>query len=145
MTILRYQPWGLVNRFNRDLGSLFGNGFDAGVAERAARWTPSVDVREDTERFVVQADLPGVAPADISVTAENGVLTVKGERRLDRQENKDGYTRFERVEGRFERRFTLPDNVRSEEISARHVNGVLEISIPKQPVAQPRKVEIAIN
>ncbi|MFT3907137.1 MAG: Hsp20/alpha crystallin family protein [Steroidobacteraceae bacterium] len=146
MTIVRYQPWGLVNRLHREFGQLFGDAAAAATgAERTAAWSPSVDVREDGQRFVLQADLPGVEAKDISVTAENGVLTLRGERHIERQENKDGYQRLERAEGAFERRFALPDNVRSEEISARHANGVLEIVIPKQAAPEPRRVPINVN
>ena len=110
-----------------------------------AAWAPSVDVREDAERFTVQADLPGVESKDIQVTADDGLLTIRGERRFERKDAKSGFERLERAEGRFLRRFTLPDNVNSEAIKARHNNGVLEIVIPKQALPEPRRINIEVN
>ena len=113
--------------------------------ERASAWAPSVDVREDADRFTVQADLPGVESKDIQVTADDGLLTIRGERRFERKEAKPGFERLERAEGRFLRRFTLPDNVQSEAIKARHSNGVLEIVIPKQAQPEPRRINVEVN
>ncbi len=102
-------------------------------------------VREDAAQYTVQADLPGVESKDIQVTADDGLLTIRGERRLERKDSKPGFERLERAAGQFLRRFSLPDNVRSDEIKARHSNGVLEIVIPKQPLPQPRQISIEVN
>src|SRR5262249_58705544 len=99
---------------------------------------PQVDVHEKPHRFVVTADLPGVEGKDIEVTADKGVLTIKGERRSEKKSSKDGYESVERATGTFLRRFTLPESVDAEAIKASHVNGVLALSIPKRPTAQPR-------
>ena len=88
------------------------------------------------------ADLPGVEGKDIEVTAEKGVLTVRGERRAEKKTENDGYTRIERASGTFLRRFTLPETADAEAIKATHVNGVLELSIPKRPQAQPRRITV---
>jgi HSP20 family protein len=92
--------------------------------ERASAWAPSVDVREDAEHYTVQADLPGVESKDIQVTADDGLLTIRGERHFERKEAKAGFERLERSEGRFLRRFTLPENVNSDAIKARRCCGV---------------------
>ena len=81
MTIVRYEPWRLVNRFHRDFSRFFDNGADEGASSGALSWLQPVDVREEESRFVVQVDLPGVDKKDIEITAEKGVLTIKGERR----------------------------------------------------------------
>jgi len=147
MSIVSYQPWQLMNRLNREIDQLFGNpcASPAASSARDVSWAPSVDVREDAERFTVHADLPGVDAKDIQVTADDGTLTIRGERRIEKQEGKQGFERLERVEGSFLRRFTLPENVRADEIKARHNNGVLEIVIPKQAAPQPRRVQIDVN
>jgi HSP20 family protein len=140
MAILRYEPWALVSRFHQQLDKALNQ--DADSFSSNVSWIPQVDVREEAERFVVTADLPGVDGKDIEVTAEKGVLTVRGERRSEKKTENDGYTRIERASGTFLRRFTLPETADAEAIKATHVNGVLELSIPKRPQAQPRRISV---
>jgi HSP20 family protein len=140
MAILRYEPWALVSRFQQQLDKALNQ--DADSVESNVSWIPQVDVREEAERFLVTADLPGVEGKDIEVTAEKGVLTVRGERRSEKKTENDGYTRIERASGTFLRRFTLPETADAEAIKATHVNGVLELSIPKRPQAQPRRISV---
>ena len=137
MTIVRYEPWTLVGRLHRQLEQAFGDTDSASVS-----WIPHVDVREETERFVVAADLPGVEGKDIEITADKGVLTIRGERRSEKKTADEGYERVERASGSFVRRFTLPESADAEAIKATHVNGVLELSIPKRPQAQPRRISV---
>lgn len=134
MSIVQYEPWSLFNRLTKD------HFLNAPTAPAA--FIPPVDVHEEAERFVVKADLPGVTLEDIEITADKGVLTLRGERKADKRENAQGYERIERVAGSFSRRFQLPENVLSDDIKARYTNGVLEVSIPKQPVKQARRVSI---
>ena len=103
---------------------------------------PAVDVFEEKDRFVVKADLPGVNPDDIEVTAEKGVLSLRGERKTEKRENTDGYERLERVTGSFTRRFALPENVQADAIKATYTNGVLEVSIPKQPEVAAKRIAV---
>jgi HSP20 family protein len=135
MTVVRYEPWALINRLHRELDQAF----DAG---REATWTPAVDIHEEAGRFVVHADLPGVKPADIEVTAEKGVLTLRGERNFERKDDDGHYSRVERVRGKFVRSFTLPENVATAEIKAQFKDGVLELTIPKIAKPEPRKIEV---
>jgi HSP20 family protein len=135
MNIARQESWGLLNRFNRDL-----DGFLSGTSSTPVAFIPPVDVREEAERFVVEADLPGVAPTDIDVTADKGILTLRGERKSELREKASGYERLERVAGSFTRRFALPENVQADAIKARFVHGVLEVSIPKTPVVPAKRV-----
>jgi len=138
MTILRYEPWSLVNRLHRHLDEAFSAGDSDG-----AWWIPNVDVHEEPERFAVLVDVPGVEPKDIEITAEKGVLTIRGERKAHTQEESSAYRRLERRSGRFLRRFTLPESANLEAISAKHTQGVLEVTIPKQAKLQPRRIEVA--
>jgi len=151
MTIVRYEPWGLVNPFHRSFGHRdFGLNFSrffndserAPAANTAVAWLPSVDVREEENRFVVQVDLPGVDSKDIEITAEKGVLTIKGERKSESKKTEAGYERVERVAGTFLRRFTLPETAQADGITAKQANGVLEVSIPKQAQVQPKRIEV---
>jgi HSP20 family protein len=149
MAIVRYEPWHVVNHLHQTLDQVFNNHFsnDALSSPEASSspsvtWVPRVDIHEEKDRFVVLADVPGVDPKDIDITAENGVLTVRGERRAEKRETENGYERVERVSGAFLRRFTLPEGANTESIKAKQTNGVLEVTIPKTPAVQPRRISI---
>jgi len=129
MTVVRYAPWALIDRLQE-------------AAARDASWTPAVDIHEEAGRFVVRADLPGVKPADIHVTAEKGVLTLRGERSFEKREGDGSYSRVERVSGKFVRTFTLPENVATDQITAQFKDGVLELAIPKVAKSEPRRIEV---
>jgi len=144
MTLVSYEPWSFVNRLHRQLDQAFNRTSDTAeaVSEPSVSWIPRVDIYEEAERFVVLADVPGVESKDIDITAENGVLTIRGERRSQKTESKNGYERIERTTGSFLRRFTLPESANTESIKAKQTNGVLEVSIPKHPQVQPRRISI---
>ncbi|WP_218814578.1 Hsp20/alpha crystallin family protein [Rickettsiella endosymbiont of Dermanyssus gallinae] len=114
---------------------------DASFVETGG-WAPSVDIKSESDRFLITADIPGVDCKDIEINMENGVLSIKGERSLFNKEERKGYTRVERSQGKFYRRFTLPDTADSDKISARSKNGVLEIEIPKKEKSLLRKITI---
>lgn len=137
MNIAIREPWGLLNRLNRDLDGLWGNNPSTDVA-----YIPAVDVYEEKDRFVVKADLPGVKPEEIEVTAEKGILTLRGERKSEKREHTEGYERLERVTGSFTRRFALPENVQADAIKAKFTHGVLEVTIPKQPEVAAKRVAV---
>lgn len=137
MTIVRYEPWALFGRLHRQLEQALGDTDAASIS-----WIPRVDVREENERFVVTADLPGVEGKNIEITADEGVLTIRGQRGSENRTAGQGYERVERASGTFLRRFTLPESADAEAIKATHANGVLELSIPKRPQAQPRRIEV---
>ena len=146
MSLASYEPWTLMNQLQRELARTFDDRL--GRAERGSsvvEWVPAVDIREEDSRFVLRADLPGVEPKDIEVTMEDGVLTLRGKRELEEREEREGYRRVERVSGQFFRRFTLPDTANTDAISATSKQGVLEVSIPKQPKVQPRRISVEIH
>jgi HSP20 family protein len=141
MNVIRYEPFSLVDQVFNGLLSERGLASDAPVAA----WTPRVDVKEEATRFVIHADIPGVDPKDIEITLEEGVLTLKGERKSEARSEQDGWTRVERVAGSFSRRFTLPETVDADGVVAKGEHGVLEIVIPKQAKVQPRKIQVRVN
>jgi HSP20 family protein len=146
MTLVSYEPWSLVNRLHRQLDQAFNNTPASAetVSAPSVSWIPRVDIHEEAERFVVFADVPGVEAKDIDITAEKGVLTISGERRSEKKASgKNGYERVERTSGSFLRRFTLPETANTESITAKQTNGVLEVSIPKHPQVQPRRISVA--
>ena len=136
MTVVRYEPWALLNRLRRELDQ----GFD--TAATGATWAPAVDIHEEAAQFVVRADLPGVKPADIEITAEKGVLALRGAREFEQKTDDGHYSRVERVSGKFVRTFTLPENVQTDAIKAQFKDGVLELTIPKIAKAEPRRIEV---
>lgn len=136
MTVVRYEPWGLLNRLRRELDQTFES------AAHDASWTPAVDIHEEARQFVVRADLPGVKPADIEITADNGVLSLRGSRNFEQKADDGHYSRIERVSGKFVRTFTLPENVQTDAIKAQFKDGVLELTIPKVAKPEPRRIEV---
>jgi len=144
MTLVSYEPWSFVNRLHRELNQAFNKTSNTEVVQTpSVSWIPRVDIYEEAERFVVVADVPGVEAKDIEITAEKGVLTIKGQRSSERKDaQKNGYERIERTSGSFVRRFTLPESANTESIKAKQTNGVLEVSIPKHPQVQPRRISV---
>ncbi|MDY6813646.1 MAG: Hsp20/alpha crystallin family protein [Pseudomonadota bacterium] len=146
MALVRQDPWQALAEMRDEFDRLFTQR-NAQNADHSrvvtSQWTPAVDVREEEGRFVIYADVPGVQPGDIEVTMEHGILTLRGERRLEQPEAENGFSRIERAWGSFYRRFSLPDTADAEAISARTENGVLQIVIPKRPETQPRRIEVA--
>ncbi|MCC7477957.1 Hsp20/alpha crystallin family protein [bacterium] len=109
---------------------------------RISVWAPAVDVRETAESFIVAAELPGMSKEDIHVELENGTLTIKGERRFEKQDESENYHFVERSYGSFYRSFGLPKNVNAEGISAEYRDGVLQVTLPKAEEVKPRKVSV---
>jgi HSP20 family protein len=117
------------------------------MAEPAAGrpWAPPVDILETENELVVKADLPEVKISDISISLENGTLSLKGDRRFEKKEEKGGYHRIERSYGTFARQFTLPDTVDPEKVNASFKDGVLTITLPKKEIAKPRSIKVNIH
>lgn len=142
-TTTRYMPWSLnrelVNEMNRMFERQAAGDESTGAT---AEWTPPVDIEEYREKFVLYADVPGIDPKSIELTLEKGVLTVAGTRERKAEDKGVEHRRVERASGRFYRRFSLPDTVDGESVSARGTNGVLEIVIPKRAAAQPRRITV---
>jgi HSP20 family protein len=108
-------------------------------------WVPAVDIMETENELIVKADVPDVKFEDIDVRMENGTLTLRGERKLEKKTEKAGYHRVERSYGSFERSFTLPDTVDAEHVKADYKNGTLTITLPKKEVAKPRQIKVEVS
>jgi HSP20 family protein len=147
MALIRWQP--ARELIQRDLNGLFGSFFDSptgaiqGAAQR--RWYPAIDLVEDGDHYVLRADLPGLSEDDVKVEVEDGVLTVSGERKSEREERKDGYYRLERAAGSFARSLRLPENVDASSIEAQFDRGVLEVRVPKPEQRKPHRVAISVG
>lgn len=146
MSLLRYQPWDAFSQVRDEMNRVLKAQFDEQDSDNSrvvtSQWAPAVDIKEEQNRFVIYADLPGVKVDDIEITMEKGVLTVRGERKLEKEEDRHGFRRVERSRGTFYRRFSLPDSADAERIQAKSRDGVLEIVIPKQEKSQPRKIAV---
>lgn len=144
MTLVRYEPWSMLNQIRREMDQMLETTGDSGESSAIATsdWIPAVDIKETKDAFILHADVPGVDPKDVDVHMENGILTIKGERESEKKDERDGYKRVERQYGAFYRRFSLPDTADAEKISAKSKNGVVEITIPKKEAVQPRKISV---
>ena len=110
-----------------------------------AEWTPSVDITEDDKEWLVKADLPELKKEDVKVTVENGVLTISGERKLEKEEKNKKYHRIERAYGAFVRSFSVPDGADAEKVNAEFKDGVLKVHLPKSEKAKPKSLEIKVS
>jgi len=143
MQMTRFEPWSIVDLLHRDLDRITSRRFaDGDIDNPVADWVPAVDIVEENERFVLQADVPGVDPSDIDVSMDKGVLSVSGSRKTETVGEENGFRRIERNSGRFLRRFTLPETAHAEGITAKCQNGILEVVIPKMPAVQARRIEV---
>jgi HSP20 family protein len=145
MNLMRFDPYReiatLQDRLNRAFGSTFGRG--EREDESLAAWAPPVDIVEEKDRILVTAELPGFKNDEISIQTENGMLTLSGERRFEKETNDKAYHRVERSYGRFVRSFSLPNNVDREKIQARFNDGLLQVELPKREDAKPRTIRIS--
>jgi HSP20 family protein len=105
-------------------------------------WLPPVDIEESGDRLFLRAELPGMKPEDIDISFENGVLSLRGERRFENESGQKNYHRVERAYGSFVRSFTLPASVDAEKVVARYHDGILELEMPKRAEARARKIEV---
>ena len=152
MNFVRYRQWPvqgdqMQNELRQAFDRFFGGGlYNEGTADDSSvvtsQWVPHVDVKEEKDRFVLYADLPGIDPDDIEVSMDKGILTIKGERSSESTQETDRFSRIERSYGSFHRRFALPDSADPEGITASGSNGVLEIVIPKRPESTPRRIQV---
>jgi len=141
MAIIHYEPWGLLSQLQKELERTRDGQSNEGSTS-TAEWAPAVDIKEESDKFVIHADLPGVKPEEIEVNMESGILTLKGEKKTEAKIEKEGYKRVERNYGSFYRRFSLPDSADAQAISAKCKHGVLEIIIPKREAVKPKKIDV---
>lgn len=146
MAIVRWDPWreieDMFDRYTRAGGIPRGGGQELA---RTGDWTPRVDIVETDKAFVIKAEVPEVKKEDVKVTVDNGILTVSGERKQEKEESGKTFHRIERSYGEFTRRFTLPDNVDAESIDATFKDGMLKLEIPKIEKTKPNAIEVKVG
>jgi HSP20 family protein len=146
MSIVRYDPFRDLRTLQDEVNRLFSTNItrafgDEGIARGA--WNPSVDIYENKDQIVLEAELPGMNREDFDLTVENNVITLRGERRFEKKDDGDNYHRVERSYGSFTRSFTLPQTVSAEGAQAEYRNGVLRVTLPKREEVKARRIEIA--
>lgn len=146
MSLTRHTAWntspGLQDEIKQVFEKFFGDADNDNSTIATSQWTPRVDIREEEGRFLILADVPGVDPQDIEIHMDKGILTIKGDRRVEARQEGQRYSRVERKHGVFHRRFALPDSAHAEGITASGKHGVLEVSIPKKPETTPRRIQV---
>ena len=143
--LVRWTPFTEMDRLSQAMNRLFDNGYEHEGRAAQVTWSPAIDVTEDKDKIVLHADVPGLAEKDLDVQIEKDVLTLRGERNLARKTDDEGARRFERVSGSFVRSFTLPQTIDVEHVTAALKDGVLTLTLPKKPEAQPKKIGISIQ
>jgi HSP20 family protein len=145
MTMLaKWDPWREVNRAQEEMGRLFDDRFVVRAGESLG-WTPATDIYEDEEGLSLKFELAGVEPKDVDIRFENGVLTIKGERKLENEEKKENYHRVELSYGAFNRSFSLPPTVDTDKIEAKSKSGMLVVYLPKKAEAKPKSIQVKVN
>jgi HSP20 family protein len=142
MAVMLRDPWQLLDQWRKEMDQVLTPGRDDETRVVGSAWAPAVDIQETDDSYVLHADIPGVRPENIEISMDKGVLTIRGERKHSAEESGQGYQRRERQQGVFMRRFSLPDTVNAEGITATSSDGVLEIVLPKASEPQPRKIKV---
>jgi HSP20 family protein len=145
MTITRWDPFREVAALQNRVNSLFREMNDSDSPLTTASFVPAVDIYEDTKKVVLKLEVPGIEEKDLDVRVENNTLTVKGERKFEKEEKEENFHRIERRYGTFYRAFTLPSTVDTEHIGANYAAGVLKLELSKKAEAQPKQIKINVG
>lgn len=143
MTLVKWNPTTLDREINHLVKTIWGGPRSYGSGPSG--WSPRVDVTELDDRYEVHAELPGLSKEDLSVTLEEGVLTIEGEKKRASETDEKAYSRTERVYGKFSRSFNLNDRVSSDKISAGYKDGVLTVELPKAEEVKPKAIEVKVS
>ena len=145
MAIIRWDPFRDLITIREKMNRLFEEVVTSRGEEKdmmSSSWSPSVDIFETENELVLTAEIPGIDEKDIEIKLEDNTLTLKGERKFEKETKEENYHRIERAYGSFYRSFTLPPYIDQDKISAEHQNGILKVIMPKQPELKPRNVKI---
>ncbi len=145
-TLTRFEPFTTATTLQDQINRVFNDVLGRGTEEsNLTSWAPAVDIFETEHELVVKADLPDIDPKDLDIRVENNILTIRGERKFEKNIDQDNYLRVERAYGSFARSFTLANTVNSEAIKADYQNGVLTLSIPKREEAKPKQIKVNVG
>jgi len=141
-------PFREFDRMRKEMDRLWDSFFEGGLRRRAeggGEWLPSLDVSETKNELVVKAEVPGMDPKDIDISLSDGMLTIKGEKKQEKEEKQADYHLVERSYGAFTRSVQLPKEVQSEKINASYKNGILKITLPKSEEAKKKEIKIKVE
>ena len=148
--LTRWNPFKDLDELENRLSTVFGrtplrrqNGEQESMT--IAEWSPLVDITEDDKEYLIKTELPDVKKDEVKVTVENGVLTITGERKFEKEEKGRKYHRVERAYGNFVRSFTLPDDADANKVNAEFKDGVLKVHVAKSEAAKPKHIEVKVN
>jgi HSP20 family protein len=145
MAITRWDPFREVAALQNRVNSLFRDFNEGESSLTTTNFIPAVDIYEDEKKIVLKLEVPGIPEKDLDVSVENNTLTVKGERKFEKEEKEENFHRIERRYGSFFRAFTLPTTVETENIDAKYEHGVLKLELKKKPEAQPKQIKVSVN
>lgn len=144
-TLARWEPFRGTNTLQDQINRLFADIVSRESGETPlTSWAPAVDIYETEHELVVKADLPEVDPKDLDIRVESNILTIRGERKFEKNVDEDNYLRVERSYGSFSRSFSLANTVNPEAIKADYSNGVLTLTIPKREEAKPKQIKVNV-
>src|ERR1700741_787403 len=142
MAITRWDPFRDVVALQNRVNSLFREMSEGDSPLTTASFVPAVDIYEDTKKVVLKLEVPGMEEKDLDIRVENNTLTVKGERKFEKDEKEENFHRIERRYGSFYRSFTLPTTVDTENVQASYNAGILKLDLNKKPEAQPKQIKV---
>jgi HSP20 family protein len=141
----RWEPFRGAATLHDHLNRIFNDSFGRSEESSLTTWAPAVDILETEHALVVKADLPDVDSKNLDIRVENNILTIRGERKFQKQVNENNYLRVERSYGSFARSFSLANTVNTEAIKADYENGVLTLNIPKREEAKPKQIKVTVG
>jgi HSP20 family protein len=145
MPITRWDPFREVVALQNRVNHLFREMNDGDSPLTTASFVPAVDIYEDAKKVVLKLEVPGIEEKDLDIRVENNTLTVKGERKFEKEEKEENFHRIERRYGTFYRAFTLPSTVDTEHVQANYQNGILKLELSKKPEAQPKQIKVNVG
>lgn len=145
MAITHWDPFREVATLQNRVNALFRDFSESESPVTTASFVPAVDIYEDDKRVVLKLEVPGIEEKDIDVRVENHTLTVKGERKFEKEEKEQNFHRIERRYGSFYRAFTLPSAIDAENVEASYNAGVLKLELKKKPEAQPKQIKVNVS
>jgi HSP20 family protein len=154
MSLVRWNParelaawpsdlFGIQREINKMFDGVFRSTGDEDYS--FSSWAPAVDIAEHDDEYLVKVELPGVNKDEVKLTLENNILTIRGEKKQEKETKKENYHRVERSYGSFQRSFTLPAAVKSDKIDASYKDGILSVSLPKTEEAKPKQIEVKVK
>ena len=152
MSLIRWNPsressnlWSVQREINRLFDHFFEGGTQDDGSLGLSMWTPAVDIAEHDNEYLVNVELPGVNKEDVKITLESNILTIRGDKKQEKDEKSGNYHRVERSYGSFQRSFTLPVMVKSDKIDASYKDGILTVVLPKAEEAKPKQIEVKVK